>query len=233
MNVFFLSLSILFFAPFVLAQETTNLVPGAGQLSSVYQLTNDSVNRLIYVLTFVAAVLGVFITGIVLFFAAKQIQVDAEIKRYKEDIRKQKVAIEEEMEKRVKETTEAGERIRKQEAEIEKRMIAIKKIGPPTKEAEQKLTEVQKELDRLRENIAYEKGRLSRNVIVTGIGDSTITSTGAYGINLGPTSTSWATTSTSGKFCSNCRHLNSFFATRCASCDKPLDNGTAGTASVR
>jgi len=63
--------SCLFLGSFVFAQEITPERTQADNLLTVYQITNDSINRLTITLTFIAGALAIFITGIVLFFAVK------------------------------------------------------------------------------------------------------------------------------------------------------------------
>jgi len=232
--------SCLFLGSFVFAQEITPERTQADNLLTVYQITNDSINRLTITLTFIAGALAIFITGIVLFFAIKQILADKEIKEYKEAIKQNKIAIEEETKKRIKEIEATMEKITEREQKVEKsaqriekmekelKPASLKKIksSKDLKEAQSALKNLRKEIEELKKELSFQKGKIST---VSGLGStgsivssyplaSDVLRVGRYTPDLG----TFPLGSIDSKTCSKCSHVNEPGAKFCSNCGSLL-----------
>src|SRR3989344_372106 len=107
-------------ARFTLAQEYLTAAPKTEEvLFEIYQITNNNLNTYITHVTLIATVFGVFITGIVLFFAVKQLTADKEIREYNESVKKQKLRFEQATNAHIQEINKSSRFLKESEKAID------------------------------------------------------------------------------------------------------------------
>lgn len=250
-KIFIISIILtLFFINFAFAQEISQ-VPTVNQeevqqaefnaennLFNIYQITNDSINRLISIFTVIASIFAIFITGLVLFFAVKQISADREIRSYKEAVKQSKIAIEEETQKRLTEIKTSMEEITEEKNKIkedvqkiakmkrELKPASLKKIktSKDLKEAQSAITNLNKKIEELEDKLNIQKGKIST---VSGwtssinISDTPSSISSSIDHSDGLMRVYSGNISTSG-YCRNCHHFNELGANFCAKCGSGL-----------
>lgn len=146
------------------------------RLFTVYQITNDSVNRLINIIAVIATIFGVFITALLFIIVFKQISADKEIKEYKEAIKQNKIIIENETKKRLEELEETGKRMTAREEMVEKKAREFNEKGKELISSEE-VKNLRKEIENLKRDIDFQKGRFSLSVSGLGGGGTPISYT--------------------------------------------------------
>jgi len=228
----------LFSVSFVFAQEENNKINETSNLSLFYQVTNDSLNRLIYTLTFIASVLMLFFLIGTATLLYKQYEVDKEIRRYRDEIKQKKIIFENELElslKRLKEREEQAEKIVK--------TIGSKKprTSKESKETQVLLEKFKKEIQKLYEEIEFQKGRIStvsgtpitsalyENTLTSGVDSSSVFFPGIVSATRDLGDSSFLTRNygslggqhgSSSKICPNCSYTNALEAKFCSQCGK-------------
>jgi len=226
----------LFLGGFVLAQEGDKGISETENLFRAYQITSDNLNRLTFTLTFIAGVFAVFITGIVLFFAVKQILADKEIKEYKEAIKQNKIAIEKKTKEMLREIEVTTENITKREQKIEKSAQNIEKMEKILKrpslkkiksskaleKAQSEIKNLKKGIEELKKDLSFQKGKIFSTV-------SDLDSTISLGIPASDvtryasgSSIVFSPGSLNSKTCLVCFHNNEEGARFCSMCGNPL-----------
>lgn len=245
MKKFFYLLVLLlsiFFAGFIFAQNATQTpaqiqatdnqntfeMTKYDELFTIYQFTNDNINRLIGALTFITSIFAIFITGLVFFFAFKQILADKEIREYKETIKQSKISIEKETKEQIENWKSTNKLIESKKQEMDKIIQQMKKEGLESskKEEVEKLIkdfeELKKITSELKSQIDFQKGRISTSV--SGIMSSTpITRSPLLDY---PSSIDWLPRNfkyvTDPSLCSRCFSANNPDSKFCSNCGEPL-----------
>lgn len=129
-----------------------------------YQAANSQFDTLLNMMGIFIAVFSTITAIIIAFFTIKQINVDREIRKYRDEIKNQKeLAIQEvknikkELEDTQKWTNETKNKI---DNELKK---------PPSKQTKKELEKIQKSIEDLREKIAFKQGELSSSPTLNAI----------------------------------------------------------------
>ncbi len=210
------------------------------EIFTVYQVTNDSLNRLIYVLTFITSVLMLFFFIGTATFLYRQYEKDKETRRnaiaLEKETRRNAIAFEKNLElsrKNIKIREREAEKNSKEIEKILKTIVSKKpKTGKELKGAQDLLKKLKKEIQDLRGEVNFQKGKVST---VSGLGSTAST------LTLGPDilATSYpsasdafqagtysadsrvvSSTSFGSKTCPKCSHINEQGANFCSSCGK-------------
>ncbi len=203
----------LFFVGFVFAQEESKEI-NETNLFRVYQVTNDSLNRLIYVLTFIASALMLFFLIGTATFLYRQYEKDKEIKQ-------RAIAFEKYLEL-------SRKNIKAKDQEIEKilKTVASKKpkTGKELKENRTLLEKLKRELQDLRGEINFQKGKISTpsgwGASMIGISDQP--SVYIAGDSVGRLKTSGSGLFSTSGYCQECSHMNEYGAKFCSECGRHL-----------
>lgn len=222
-----LPLSI-FAKPVSSAQNQTQLTISqqpseADRMFTIYQVTNDSINRMIGMIAWISAIFGIFITVVVAFFVIKQIFTDKEIRDYKESIKKNTIIIENETKKKLKEWNEISKKMTERDKVIEEKTREIEKKGKDAISS----TEIQtlkKEMEELKDEIIFQKGRISTSV--SGIASSTVIRAPSDWLSTGVIKSSdYLRVGDYGSLrCPKCFRINNPGSKFCSDCGESLDN---------
>lgn len=212
--------------------DTISQLNETDKIFTVYQVTNDSINRLLGMLTVIVTIFAAFITGLVLFFAVKQIFADKEIKEYKDTIKQSKISIEKETKEQLGNWKGTTKWIEDKKQEMEKTIQQMKEEGSESakKDEVEKLVkdfeELKKATNELKSQIDFQKGRISTSV--SDIMSSSVVRSpsnwltnsairvGDYGVGC------YGAGDYGGPCCSKCFHLNSPGSKFCSDCGEPL-----------
>lgn len=122
----------------------------------MYQIINGQFSSLVGVMSYFVTALGVITAVIIGFFAVRQWNVDREIRKYKDDLRKQR----DDAIKIVQRINLNHEKSVKKIKEIDKTLS--KEINKPmNKQTEQELQKLRKDLEKIKSESDFNKGALS------------------------------------------------------------------------
>lgn len=161
----------------VMAQQITQAPSQNESLLQSYNLTNDSINRLMVFVGVIAAILGLFITIVFVFFAIRQFSADKEIREYRNDLKRGAELVETEREAIIKQMQEAGIKANKAAKAVEEIEAKAKEIEnkPDNPETQKQLKELAEKVEGLKQTISFQSGRLSpispRNSVVSSLYD--------------------------------------------------------------
>lgn len=213
------------FVGFALAQEEVKEI-NETNLFRIYQVTNDSLNRLIYVLTFIVSVLMLFFLIGTATFLYRQYERDKETRR-------NAIAFEKYLElsrKNIKTREQEAEKNTKEIEKILKTIVSKKpKTGKELKEAQALLEKLKKEIQDLRGEVNFQKGKISTvsglsslasisgqpSTFIIGGSDGTLT---ASGLSIPEKISSLSS------YCPKCSHVNEYGAKFCSDCGTPLED---------
>lgn len=125
-------------------------------LLQLVQLTLSRVDTFLITMTTIAAVFGVVIAFIVGFFTIRQINIDKEIKEYKDEVEKQKDKIIEDASKIHEKLTEASNFVSETKNQIKEELKT-----PLSKRTKEDLSKLQKKVEKLEEAVDIKKGEIS------------------------------------------------------------------------
>jgi len=225
----------LFSVGFVFAQVENNEINDISNLSLIYQSTNDSVNRLIYILSFItAALMASFLigSGILIY---RQIDVEKDIKAQRDRI----IAIGRDAELVQKNLKEKEKSIEEKMKDINKKTKKVDLRKPKDieelKNTKVLIEELEKDIKNMHREIDFQKGKVST---VSGVDWKTINdfyssndfaSKGMMTVGGNDLSAFTAKTNKgilsnnqpgSKKICSKCFHENESQAKFCSECGK-------------
>lgn len=143
----------------------------------IYQAANSQFETVLTLIGVAATFFGVIVAVALAFFAIRQINVDREIRRYRDDIKRQKESATEVVEKMMTDLKNASAVLSEAKGVKHKLEEEIKK--PPSKETKEEIRKLQQKIERLEEDITYRRGALSASpgVLVDGVA-------GNYGFSL-------------------------------------------------
>lgn len=125
----------------------------------IYQTLNGRFDTLLTTISMFATVFGIIITIVLAFFVLRQINVDREIRQYRNEIKKQKEAAIYEV-KNIKSELEKAS-ILLSEAKKVKNQIEKEFKKPQNKDTEQKIIKLEEKINKFEEEISYKRGALS------------------------------------------------------------------------
>ncbi len=116
----------------------------------------------------IAAIFGVIVTIVVGFFAIRQLNVDREIRRYRDDIRKQQKNASDVVRRMTKDLSAASAVLA--EARVTKNQLEEELKKPESPQVQQEILKLQEKIDGLEDAISYSRGALSASPSVMGGG---------------------------------------------------------------
>ena len=137
----------------VLAQENIQQAIG---FENYVGMLNNNINLFINLITMIATIFGIIVAIVIAFFAIRQINVDREIRKYRDEIKCQKEEAIKLVEKTKVDLSTLSKWTEEKKKEIEK---ALKR--PASKLTQKKLENLDKKIEDLEDEIAYKRGAIS------------------------------------------------------------------------
>ncbi|MFA5877215.1 MAG: hypothetical protein WC880_02515 [Candidatus Paceibacterota bacterium] len=125
----------------------------------IYQAANSQFDTLLVFIGTISTIFGIIVAIVIAFFAIRQINVDREIRKYRDEIKKQKELATEEVE-RIKVQLE-GASILIAEAKETKNKLEEEIKKPASTETKKEIEKLQGKIEKLEEDITYKRGALS------------------------------------------------------------------------
>ena len=136
----------------------------------IYQAANSQFETLLVLIGTIATIFGITVAIVIAFFAIRQINVDREIRKYRDGIKKQKEIAAEVVERMKIDLKNASSLL--SEAKDTKSKFEEELKKPPSSETKKEIKKLQEKMEKLEEDITYKRGTLAATsgVVSGGIG---------------------------------------------------------------
>ncbi len=141
----------------------------------IYQTVNGQFSTSVTLMSYFVTALGVVTAVVIAFFAIRQINVDREIRKYRDEIKKQKEMASEVVERMKVDLKSASSLLA--EAKDTKSKIEEEIKKPQSEETKKEIEKLQGKIEKLEEEITYKRGVLSASpgtaepFVFTGVSD--------------------------------------------------------------
>jgi DNA repair exonuclease SbcCD ATPase subunit len=125
----------------------------------IYQAASSQSDTLLVVIGIITTIFGIIVAIVIAFFAIRQINVDREIRKYRDEIKKQKEMAAEVVERMKIDLGSASSLLTEAKNTKNKLEEEIKK--PSSSETKKEIEKLQRKIEKLEEDITYKRGALA------------------------------------------------------------------------